>query len=49
MPIFSEELPMTFLYPGVVTNIAHRRIRGPEGIGVADIGAIEHLWIEEEK
>jgi peptide/nickel transport system substrate-binding protein len=50
MTIFCEELPMTFLYPIVVTNVAHRRLRGLENFRRTDpVADMEHLWIKEEK
>ena len=50
MPIFKEDVPVTFLCPQVSITIAHRRLRGlsspfssiPERI-------MEHLWIEEDQ
>jgi ABC-type transport system substrate-binding protein len=49
-PIFTADMPVTFLFPGVKTLVAHRRIKGlssPES-GPDPIYFIEHLWIEEE-
>jgi hypothetical protein len=50
-PIFTADMPVTFLYPLCETTVAYRRIKGlsnPE-IGLEPIYWIEHLWIEEEK
>jgi peptide/nickel transport system substrate-binding protein len=50
MPIFIEDIPMTFLLPLVFTSIAHRRIKGLSNQNRVDpIWSMEHLWIEEEK
>jgi peptide/nickel transport system substrate-binding protein len=50
MPIFREDLPMTFLYPAVRTHVAHRRIRGLKNFGRdGPVAEMEHLWLEEEK
>jgi peptide/nickel transport system substrate-binding protein len=50
MPIFCEELPMTFLYPAVRTHVAHRRLRGLENFRWPNpVEVMEYLWLEEEK
>ncbi len=50
MPIFIEDMPMTFLFPQVFTSIAHRRIKGLSNqYRIDPIWSMEHLWIEEEK
>ncbi len=49
-PIFTADMPVTFLFPGVKTLVAHRRIKGlnsPES-GPDPIYFIEYLWVEEE-
>ena len=47
--IFQRDLPVTFLYPSVVTTVAHRRIRGLSTPYRADpVWYMEELWIEEE-
>jgi len=49
-PIFTADMPVTFLFPGVKTLVAHRRIKGlssPES-DPEPIYFIEYLWIEEE-
>ena len=49
-PIFRTDLPFTFLYPPVMLNIVHRRIRGLKSPNRADPARfMEHLWIEEEE
>ncbi|MFH1883323.1 MAG: ABC transporter substrate-binding protein [Planctomycetota bacterium] len=48
-PIFTADMPVTFLFPHAVTLVAHRRIKGlssPE-CGPDPIYFIEQLWIEE--
>ncbi|MHC4594599.1 MAG: ABC transporter substrate-binding protein [Planctomycetota bacterium] len=51
-PIFTADMPVTFLFPHAVTLVAHRRIKGlsiPEyGVVVHPLYWIEYLWIEEE-
>ena len=48
-PIYSTDMPFTFLYPRVRLNIVHRRIRGLKSPNRADPARfMEHLWIEEE-
>ncbi len=54
-PIFTADMPVTFLFPHALTHVAHRRIKGmsnpehPEyGILPGPIYFIEYLWIEEE-
>jgi peptide/nickel transport system substrate-binding protein len=51
-PIFTADMPVTFLFPHAVTLVAHRRIKGlihPEYGGIVHpIYWIEYLWIEEE-
>jgi peptide/nickel transport system substrate-binding protein len=48
--IFRRDQPVTFLYPSVVTTVAHRRIRGLSTPFRADpVWYMEHLWIEEER
>jgi ABC-type transport system substrate-binding protein len=50
MPIFIEDMPMTFLLPLIFTSIAHRRIKDLSNQNRVDpIWSMEHLWIEEEK
>ncbi len=48
--ILSEDLPVTFLMPRVVTFIAHRRFRGLSSpFRAIPSRYMEDLWIEEEK
>ncbi len=51
-PIFTDDMPVTFLFPQADTTVAHRRIKGlinPEyGELIDPIYWIEYLWIEEE-
>jgi peptide/nickel transport system substrate-binding protein len=51
-PIFTADMPVTFLFPQADTTVAHRRIKGlinPEyGLLLDPIYWIEYLWIEEE-
>jgi peptide/nickel transport system substrate-binding protein len=48
-PIFRTDVPLTCLYPRVMLNIVHRRIRGLKSPNWADPGRfMEQLWIEEE-
>ena len=50
MPIFIEDMPMTFLFPQVSTSIVHKRIKGLSNqYRVDPVWNMEHLWIEEEK
>jgi ABC-type transport system substrate-binding protein len=49
MPIFTEDMPMTFLLPWTYSSVAHKRIKGLSNIRVDPIWHLEHLWIEEEK
>jgi peptide/nickel transport system substrate-binding protein len=50
MTIFREEIPMTFLFPGMVTHVAHRRLRGLENSSRPElIRKMAGLWLEEEK
>jgi ABC-type transport system substrate-binding protein len=50
MTILCEELPITFLYPYVMTQVAHRRLRGLKNLPWPHpVAEMEHLWIEEEK
>jgi ABC-type transport system substrate-binding protein len=50
MPIIGADVPVTFLYPQVKTEVVHRRIRGLSSGYFRPFaqGDIEHLWIEEE-
>ncbi len=49
MPIFVEDMPMTFLLPQVYTSIVHKRIKGLSNQQRIDVVySMEHLWIEEE-
>jgi peptide/nickel transport system substrate-binding protein len=49
-PIYSTDLPFTFLNPHITLNIVHRRIRGLNSPNRADPARfMEHLWIEEEE
>jgi peptide/nickel transport system substrate-binding protein len=52
-PIFTADMPVTFLFPQADTTVAHRRIKGlinPEyGELIDPIYWIEYLWIEEEE
>jgi peptide/nickel transport system substrate-binding protein len=48
-PIFERDIPVTFLYYNVWTNVAHKRLKGLRSLQRADpILEIEHLWIENE-
>ena len=48
--ILSEDLPVTFLMPRVVTFIAHRRLRGLSSpFRAIPARHMEDLWIEEER
>ncbi|MHC4596183.1 MAG: ABC transporter substrate-binding protein [Planctomycetota bacterium] len=48
-PIFTADMPVTFLFPRVDTTVAHRRIKGLSSpFYILPIYYIEHLWIEEE-
>ncbi|MHC4632955.1 MAG: ABC transporter substrate-binding protein [Planctomycetota bacterium] len=51
MPIIRADVPVTFLYPQVKTEVAHRRIRGLSSGYFRPFaqGDMEHLWIEEEE
>ncbi|HUG42390.1 MAG TPA: ABC transporter substrate-binding protein [Longimicrobiales bacterium] len=47
--IFRRDMPVTFLFPSVYVNAAHRRIRGiRRGWGWAMLQVPEELWIENE-
>jgi peptide/nickel transport system substrate-binding protein len=49
-PIFQKDLPWFFLYPNVVFNVVHKRIRGLKSPYRAyPAKFMEYLWIEEEK
>jgi peptide/nickel transport system substrate-binding protein len=49
MPILQADLPITFLFPQIETNIVHRRVRGLNQDLQSDLFEnIEHIWIEEE-
>ena len=49
MPIFMEDLPVTFLLPQVQTHVVHRRVRGlSSNIRPDPVWFAEHLWIEED-
>jgi ABC-type transport system substrate-binding protein len=52
-PIFTADMPVTFLFPQALTTVAYRRIKGlinPEyGVLLDPIYWIEYLWIEEEE
>jgi ABC-type transport system substrate-binding protein len=44
MPIFIEDIPMTFLLPQVYTSIVHRRIKGLSNqYRIDPIWSMEHL------
>jgi peptide/nickel transport system substrate-binding protein len=48
-PIFEADLPVTFLFPGVQTAVAARRVRGLSSPFRADpLRYMDELWIEEE-
>jgi peptide/nickel transport system substrate-binding protein len=50
MPIFIEDMPMTFLLPRIYSSIAHRRIKGLKSLKrIFPVWNLEYLWIEEEK
>ena len=47
-PLIHHDLPITFLYPEVMTYMVHRRVRGLKSPFRADpIQFLEQLWIEE--
>ncbi|HYN81781.1 MAG TPA: peptide ABC transporter substrate-binding protein [Gemmatimonadaceae bacterium] len=47
MPIFQADVPMTFLYPGVMHAAARRRVRGLSSPYRAEPTVwMEHLWLE---
>ena len=47
--VFRADPPVTYLYPTVLTTVAHRRIRGLSSPFRADIWMYMHeLWIEED-
>jgi hypothetical protein len=49
MPIFIEDMPVTFLFPVIFTAIVHHRIKGLKSPLRSDlIMNLENLWIEEE-
>ena len=49
-PIFTADMPVTFLFPYVQTVAAHRRIRGPDSRRMTSpVHYAEYLWIEEEE
>ena len=49
MPIFSADIPITFLLPKVQTCIVHRRIKGLiTPYRAFPVQFMEHLWLEEE-
>jgi peptide/nickel transport system substrate-binding protein len=49
-PIYSTDMPLTFLSPRVRLNIVHRRIRGLKSLNRAfPARFMEHLWIEEDE
>ena len=45
--IFRQDLPVTFLFPSLLTSFAHRRIRGLETPWAELFAKPEDLWIEE--
>jgi hypothetical protein len=45
--IFRQDLPVTFLFPGLLTSFAHRRIRGLNTPWGELFAKPEDLWIEE--
>ncbi len=48
MPIFQEDLPVTFLYPLVRTTVAHRRVRGMSSPYREDpVWYMDELWLED--
>ena len=48
-PIFQADLPMTFLYPYLVTAVATRRVRGLSSPWRANpVEHMEDVWLEEE-
>ncbi len=50
MPIFQADLPMTFLYPGVLHVAARRRVRGLSSPDRAEPTVwMQHLWLEDER
>ncbi len=49
MPIIAAEQPVTILFPGVTTYVAHRRVRGLHGPYRANPFLFaEFLWLEEQ-
>ncbi len=47
MPILQNELPLTFIFPQVLTHIAHKRIKGMNNHYNSDpVWFLEFLWIE---
>ena len=50
MPIFQEDLPVTFLYPLVRTTVANRRVHGMSSPYREDpVWYMDELWLEDEK
>ncbi|MDP3772906.1 MAG: hypothetical protein Q8Q85_01410 [Gemmatimonadales bacterium] len=50
VPIFQRELPALFLYPGVQTTVAHRRVRGLRNqVRVDPVSHMEELWLARER
>ncbi len=46
--IFRADLPVTFLFPPTVINVAHRRFHGSSPRRAPSEGRLEDAWIEEE-
>jgi len=47
--IFRIDLPVTFLFPAVGTQVVHRRIRGMSSPWRGDVlNVMEDLWLEDE-
>ena len=47
--LLREDLPFATLYPGIMTTVAHRRIRGLRSPDRAvAVAFMEDLWIEDE-
>ena len=48
MAIFQEDVPVTFLFPGVGSVVAHRRVRGLSSPYRADpVECMDELWLED--
>jgi peptide/nickel transport system substrate-binding protein len=45
--IFRRDLPVTFLFPGLLTSFAHRRIRGLNTPWAELFAKPEDLWLDE--